>query len=231
MATEGSGAMFDHIAARYDLVNRLLSFGLDGGWRRKAAAALDLAPGARALDLAAGTADLTMAIARAQPAATVIGVDPSPEMLAIGRRKVAAAGLAERIVLREGAAEELPFTDGELDGAAIAFGIRNVADRARALAELRRVLRPGARLAVLELGEPRRGVLAPLARFHVRALVPRIGALVSGAPAEYRYLARSMARFPAPEAFAEELRAARFAGVEIAPLTAGVAHLFVAEAA
>jgi len=221
---------FDAIAARYDFLNRVLSLGLDGKWRKKAVAALELlssaASPARVLDLATGTGDLALAVARACPTAEVIGVDPSPRMLDRAREKAKAAGA--RIRFLDGAAESLPFSDGALDGATIAFGIRNVADRPRALAELGRVLRRGGRLVVLELGEPRRGPLAPFARFWVHVVVPLIGGWLARAPDEYRYLARSMARFPPPDAFACELREAGFTVEKVTPLVAGVAHLFVA---
>lgn len=222
----GSGAMFDGIAPRYDLLNRLLSLGLDRGWRRKTVRALALQPGARVLDLATGTADVAMAIARACPGAHVLGVDPSLGMLEVGRRKIADAGLAEQVSLQAGDAQALALEDDAFDGACIAFGIRNVPDRARALAEMARVTRPGGRVAILELSEPRRGLLAPLARFHIRRLVPRLGALLSGSR-EYRYLQSSIAAFPPPEDFADLMRAAGMDVLAVTPLSLGVCHLYV----
>ena len=222
----GSGAMFDAIAPRYDLLNRLMSFGVDGRWRRRTVRALALHAGARVLDLATGTGDLAIAIAKKHRDAHVVGVDPSAGMLAIGRRKAARYG--ERIEMVEGDAQALDFEAASFDGACIAFGIRNVPDRARGLAEMRRVVRPGGRVCVLELGEPRGGILGPLARFHVHHVVPRMGALISG-KREYRYLQRSIAAFPAPEAFASMMKDAGLDVVEIAPLTFGVCHLYVAE--
>jgi demethylmenaquinone methyltransferase/2-methoxy-6-polyprenyl-1,4-benzoquinol methylase len=171
-APGGSGAMFDVIAARYDLVNRLMSFGIDQRWRRRTVDALALGEGARVLDVATGTADLALLIARRHPTARVVGVDPSPRMLAVGARKVLASRAADRITLEAGDVQALPFAEGSFDAATIAFGIRNVPDRARGLAEMRRVLRPGGRLAVLELSEPRGRLLGALARFHVHTLVP-----------------------------------------------------------
>jgi len=223
----GSGAMFDGIADRYDLLNRLLSLGIDQGWRRQLVDALLLAPGQLVLDLATGTADVAMAIAEREPTATVIGLDPSPRMLAVGGRKLGRETLARRVALIEGDAEMLPFPDRTVDGVCMAFGIRNVPDRARALREMARVTRPGGRVVILELSEPRQGLLAPLARFHIHTLVPRLGAWLSGSE-EYRYLQASIARFPSPPDFAEVMRAAGLEVLEVRPLTFGVACLFIA---
>jgi len=228
-APPGSGAMFDAIAPHYDLLNRLMSFGVDGRWRRRTVRALALGEGpARVLDVATGTGDLAFAIARRHPEARVVGVDPSAGMLERGRHKALARRVDDRVTLVLGDAQELSFDDGTFDAACIAFGIRNVPDRARGLAEMRRVVRPGGRVCVLELGEPRRGVLGPLARFHVHHVVPRMGALISGRR-EYRYLQRSIAAFPPPEEFAAMMTAAGLIVREVQVLTFGVCHLYVAE--
>lgn len=223
----GSGAMFDRIAARYDAMNRVLSFGLDRGWRRRTVRALQLGQAPRVLDLATGTGDLAVDIARMHPDATVIGLDPSREMLAVAQVKLVTRRLADRISLVRGDAQHLPYRDGEMDAATIAFGIRNVPDRLAALREMARVVRPGGRIAVLELGEPRRGLLARAARFHTRHVVPRLGALLSGAR-EYRYLQRSIAAFPPSAEFAQLMERAGLRMIEVAPLTFGVCTLYVA---
>jgi demethylmenaquinone methyltransferase / 2-methoxy-6-polyprenyl-1,4-benzoquinol methylase len=224
----GSGAMFDGIARRYDLVNRIMSFGLDRRWRKQTVDALELGGGeaCRVLDLATGTGDLALDIARRLPASQIVGLDPSVNMLEVGRRKVADRGLAGRIELVEGDAQALPWGDSSFDGVTIAFGIRNVPDRGRALAEMARVTRPGGRVAILELSEPRRGIMAPLARFHIRTLVPRIGALLSGAK-EYRYLQQSIAAFPPAAEFATLMEASGLEMVAVKPFTFGVVHLYV----
>jgi demethylmenaquinone methyltransferase / 2-methoxy-6-polyprenyl-1,4-benzoquinol methylase len=224
----GSGAMFDAIAPRYDLLNRLMSFGVDRRWRKRTVRELALGERARVLDVATGTGDLALEIARRHPGTRVVGVDPSAGMIAIGQDKVAARGLADRVELVLGDAQALDFADGHFDATCIAFGIRNVPDRARGLAEMRRVVRPGGRVCVLELGEPRGGVLGPLARFHVHHVVPRMGALLSGRR-EYRYLQRSIAAFPPPDEFAAMMTDAGLRVVEVAALTFGVCHLYVAE--
>jgi demethylmenaquinone methyltransferase/2-methoxy-6-polyprenyl-1,4-benzoquinol methylase len=222
----GSGEFFDAIAGRYDLLNRVLSLGIDHGWRRATVRALGLERGMRALDLATGTGDLAIATARAHEGVEVVGVDPSSKMLSIGRDKVRARGLDGRVTLREGDAQRIEEDDASFDAISIAFGIRNVPDRDRALREMVRVGKPGARVAILELGEPRGGIMGPLARFHVHVMVPALGALLSGAK-EYRYLQRSIAAFPAPEAFAEQMRGAGMADVSARALTFGVCHLYV----
>jgi len=217
----GSGAMFDRIAHRYDLLNRLMSFGLDRAWRRRQVGLLaaPLARGARVLDLATGTGDVAIEALRQRPDLRVVGLDPSPRMLAC-----AAAKCAE-IEWVEGDAQRLGFPDASFDGASMSFGIRNVPDRDAALREIRRVLAPGARLVLMELNEPT-GLLAWPARIHIRYLVPLLGAaLVSRA--EYDYLQRSIRAFPPPEGFAAQLRAAGFVEVEWHPVMFGVATLFV----
>lgn len=222
----GSGAMFDAIAARYDTLNRILSLGLDQGWRRKAVAALALRSGARVLDLATGTGDLAIAIAETHPDATVVGVDPSRNMLSEGTRKVEDMRLSKRIEMQQGDAQALPFEDETFDGVTIAFGIRNVPDRAQGLREMARVTRFGGRVVILELSEPRSGVMGVLARTYVHEIVPRVGGLLSGAK-EYRYLQRSIAAFPPADEFARMMDDAGLDVLETVALTFGVAHLYV----
>src|SRR5690606_31143259 len=131
----GSGAMFDNIADRYDLLNRIISLGIDQSWRRKTVASLALDPSSRVLDLATGTADLAIMIAKLHPGVEITGVDPSNNMLAVGQKKVERELLTERVRLLEGDAQALPFEDNSFDGTCIAFGIRNVPDRVQGLRE------------------------------------------------------------------------------------------------
>ena len=224
--SDGSGAMFDAIAARYDLLNRVLSLGLDRGWRRALVESMQLGATDRALDLATGTGDVAVAIARAHPGARITGVDPSAGMLAVGRAKLARGSLTERVSLVQGGAQALPFADDSFAASCIAFGIRNVPDRSRGIGEMARVTRPGGRVVVLELGEPEAGPLAMAVRFHIRQVVPRVGALLSGAK-EYRYLQRSVAAFPRPERFAALMSQQ---GLDLSPPRAlgfGAAWLYV----
>jgi demethylmenaquinone methyltransferase/2-methoxy-6-polyprenyl-1,4-benzoquinol methylase len=223
----GSGAMFDKIAPRYDLLNRLMSFGIDQRWRNKTVDALELKPGARVLDLATGTGDLALKVLHRHPESTVVGVDPSVKMLEIGRQKVAALSLSSKCELLVGDAQVLPFPDNSFDGLCMAFGIRNVPDRLKALREMARVVRPDGRIAILELSEPQGGILGPLARFQIRTVVPWVGSLLSGAK-EYRYLQQSIAAFPPPEAFADVMREAGLEVLRVQSLTFGVCCLYVA---
>ena len=211
----GSGQMFDQIAPRYDFVNRVLSLGLDRRWRRRVIKELRLSASARVLDVATGTGD------------SVIGLDPSTAMLEIAQQKMHKRGLAERVTLVEGDAQALPQANCEIDAATIAFGIRNVPDRPRALRELARVVRPGGMIAVLELGEAQPGLFGRAARFHTHHVVPRIGALLSGRR-EYRYLQTSVAAFPPADEFAQMMRDSGLDVQQVIPLTFGVCTLFVA---
>lgn len=231
---DGSGAMFDRIAARYDLLNRLISLGGDRRWRRIAAEALALHGWTRrpprVLDVASGTGDLAIEIARRYPGVAVHGIDASRGMTEIGRRKVDRAGFGDRITLDAGDALELPFSDDSFDAATIAFGIRNIPDRNRALREMARVTRSEGRVVVLEAGEPSAGLTGALARFHIHVIVPFVGGLLAGAE-EYRYLERSIRAFPQVSEFVRTMAAAGLEEVETRSLTFGVCNLFLARPA
>jgi demethylmenaquinone methyltransferase/2-methoxy-6-polyprenyl-1,4-benzoquinol methylase len=218
-------SMFDRIAPRYDLLNRVLSAGTDVRWRRAAVDLLDPPPGARILDLCTGTADLLREALVRDEARRGLGLDLSLEMLRRGARKLAQNGLAARAALAQGDAERLPLLAGSCDGALVAFGIRNVADPGSALREVCRVLRPGGRLVVLEFGMPR-GILGLLYRLYFRGVLPRLGGLVSGDRAAYAYLPASVELFPTPQAFAGLMERSGFAGVRVVPLSGGIAYLF-----
>ena len=192
LAPDAVRSMFDRIAPVYDAMNRVMTAGLDLRWRRLAAAAV-VRPGDRVLDAACGTGDLAVADLRAG-AGRVTGLDFSPRMLERARRK------APRVEWVEGDLLALPFEDGTFDAATIGFGVRNVVDLERALGELHRVLRPGGRLAILEITRPR-GALRPFFSLWFDRLVPLIGRVLPGGSA-YSYLPASVARFPAAEELA-----------------------------
>lgn len=224
----GSGAMFDQIAPRYDLLNRLISLGGDHRWRRLVARSV-LAGTSEAptiLDVATGTADVALEIARLNPSARVCGLDPSGAMLAIGRQKVTRRGVNDRVELIEGDGLDLPFADRSFDACCISFGIRNIADRLGVLEEMVRVTRGGGTVAVLELGEPKGRLLASLARWHVHSVVPRLGAWLSGAK-QYRYLQESIAAFPEPDVFTELMQRAGIREITWRSLSLGAVSLFV----
>jgi demethylmenaquinone methyltransferase/2-methoxy-6-polyprenyl-1,4-benzoquinol methylase len=193
--------MFDRIARRYDLMNRLMTFGRDVAWRRAAArAALEHRP-LTVLDIATGTGDLAFELA-AQGAPRVIALDFSLEMLRLAARKQGTARWRAAVRFVCGDAMRLPFPDASLDACTIGFGLRNLPDYEAAVGEFARVLRPGGRLVVLET-TPFAGPLAPLFRFYFDYLVPWIGGIVSGDRDAYRYLPRSTAAFPSAPELAE----------------------------
>ncbi|MEN9786404.1 MAG: Ubiquinone/menaquinone biosynthesis methyltransferase ubiE [Pseudomonadota bacterium] len=224
--------MFDRIAGRYDLLNRVISLGLDRGWRREVVGEVTRrAPGGRVLDVATGTGDLALALARAG-VGEVVGADISAGMLAEAERKVAAerqdaGGRLAAVRFERADALGLPFDDGAFDAVTVAFGVRNFEDLEAGLRELRRVLRPGGAVVVLELGAPRQELLRSLHGWYSRHVLPTIAGVVSGERAAYEYLPESVASFPDSAAFARILGACGFRDVEARPLTFGVTHLYV----
>ncbi len=218
-------AMFDAIAPRYDLLNRVLSFGIDRRWRKKAVAMLREAQPERILDVATGTADLALEALTLDPQ-KVVGVDISEEMLKIGREKIDRLGLADRVTLQRGDAEKLPFSDRQFDAVLVAFGVRNFEDLDRGLSEIRRVLKPGGALVVLEFSRPRAFPVKQLYRFYSRVVLPRVGGAVSRDAGAYRYLPDSVAAFPDGEEFLERMRRAGYADLRWQPLTLGIAALY-----
>jgi demethylmenaquinone methyltransferase/2-methoxy-6-polyprenyl-1,4-benzoquinol methylase len=213
--------MFDRIAPVYDAMNRVMTAGLDLRWRRLAALSV-VRPGDRVLDAACGTGDLAIAD-RAAGALSVTGLDFSPRMLARARRK------APSLEWVEGDLLALPFEDGSFDAATIGFGIRNVPELERGFAELRRVLRPGGGLAVLEITRPR-GVLRSFFSLWFDRIVPALGRLLPGGSA-YAYLPASVARFPVAEELAGLMRAAGFDNVEFRLLAGSIIALHTGRAA
>lgn len=219
--------VFSEIAPRYDLLNHVLSFNVDRLWRRAAVRAVGVERNSRGtyLDLCAGTLDLARAIA-GSPAfqGSMLAVDFAEPMLRAGRRKL--AGVAGGPVAAD--ALQLPIAAGTVAGAAVAFGIRNVADLDACAAEVLRVLEPRGRFVVLEFSTPRSRVIGSVYGFYFRRILPLVGGIVSGHPTAYRYLPESVAHFPEGGELAERLRAAGFERVEWRPLTFGIAALHVA---
>ena len=222
--------MFDAIAPRYDLLNRVLSAGIDQVWRARAVRGLALTGRETLVDVCAGTADVALEAVGAGPhgAARAIGVDFAGAMLALGLRKVVARGMTDRVTLVRGDALRLPLATGAADAATIAFGIRNVADAAAGCAELARVVKPGGRLAILEFGVPRVPGLGAMYQWYFSAVLPRLGRLVSGHSAAYSYLPASVGSFAAPAEFVKMLERAGFVDVRADPLTFGIVYLYSA---
>jgi demethylmenaquinone methyltransferase/2-methoxy-6-polyprenyl-1,4-benzoquinol methylase len=221
--------MFDAIAPRYDLLNHVLSAGLDRRWRDRAVDALDLAPNARVLDVCTGTADLAIATTSRVKGASVIGVDFAGAMLRLGLAKVASLGLSRRVRLVRGDATHIPVASASCDAATIAFGIRNVAEPESALAEIARVVRPNGRLAILEFGQPRIPGIRSLYSWYFRRVLPAIGKMISKHSSAYSYLPASVGTFPPPDEFAATIARHGFFNVRAVPLTFGIVYLYVAE--
>ncbi len=211
---EGVRTMFDRIAPVYDLMNRVMTGGLDLRWRRLTAQAV-VRPGDRVLDACCGTGDLAVACERV--GGRVTGLDFSTAMLERARRK------SQSIEWIEGDLLALPFEDGSFEAATVGFGVRNVADLPRALAELRRVLVTGGRVGVLEITQPR-GLLAPFYRLWFDRIVPLLGKLLKGGAA-YSYLPASVRRFPGPDELGALMREAGFEGVEWRTFAGGIVAL------
>jgi demethylmenaquinone methyltransferase / 2-methoxy-6-polyprenyl-1,4-benzoquinol methylase len=223
-------AMFAEIAPTYDRLNHLLSLNIDRRWRRftvKQLADVLARPGAVALDLCCGTADLTLELARR---ARVVGCDFCHPMLVIGAGKIERQGRrAAGAALVEGDALRLPFADASFDAVTVAFGLRNLESVGAGLAEMRRVLKPGGRAAVLECSRPVVPLLREAYEFYFHRVLPRVGALVSGSRAAYSYLPASVRHFPDQRRLAELMRAAGFLRVRYHNLSAGVAALHLGD--
>jgi demethylmenaquinone methyltransferase/2-methoxy-6-polyprenyl-1,4-benzoquinol methylase len=220
--------MFSAIAPRYDLANEVLSLGIHHRWRRRAVEASGARSGLSVLDCATGTGDLALAFKRAVGRqGEVVGTDFCAEMLERAPSKAQSAGLEVRFEVADALA--LPYPNGRFDIASIAFGIRNVDDPVRCLAELARVVRPGGRVVVLEFGQPT-GPFGALFRFYSRFLMPFIGGWLSGNRSAYRYLPRTAAAFPAGERFLELMdQAGVYSHRRAWPLTFGTAYVYVGE--
>ena len=221
--------MFARIAPRYDLANRLLSGGTDRWWRRRLVAAVRRAAPRVVLDLATGSGDVALALGRAlPPAVEITGMDFCPPMLAVAEAKKRRAGGGANLRFREGDGLALPLPDAAVDAITIAFGLRNMADRPRALHEMRRVLRPPhGRLFVLEFSQPRRGFRTCYYAY-LDHILPRLAGMIAGDRAAYEYLGESIRQFPDPAGLAAELRAAGFAAVTARPMTFGIVALHAA---
>ena len=218
--------MFASIAPRYDLLNRVLSLGVDRRWRRAAATEALLLSPARLLDVATGTGDFALELKAASPDTQVIGCDFVPQMLTLARRKAGARRL--EITFEAGDALKLPYPEASFEALTCAFGFRNFADYERGLCEFWRVLKPGGRLVILEFPPPAEGLFGQVFRFYFRQVLPRIGAVISGNAGAYQYLPESVLAFPDPPRLARLMHATGFAP-RYRLLSGGIAALHVGD--
>ena len=229
--------MFDAIAPRYDLLNHLLSAGIDRRWRQRMIASLHLTGQETLIDVCTGTADVALEARRGASsaaqgtAARVLGVDFAGAMLGLGLSKVRAAGEESRIALVRGDAMRIPAPAAAADAATVAFGVRNVQTIEVACRELSRVLRPGGRLAILEFSVPRVPGISALYRWYFSRVLPLVGRFISGHTGAYSYLPASVGTFPPPGEFVTLLRHSGFVEVRAVPLTFGIVYLYTARKA
>tara|TARA_B100001123_G_scaffold446138_1_gene599655 strand:+ start:29528 stop:30262 length:735 start_codon:yes stop_codon:yes gene_type:complete len=226
---EKIAGMFNKIASRYDMLNHLLSAGLDRRWRRTAVRQLDLNTDSVALDLCTGTADLARELVRNRgQGVQVVGVDFSAEMLCLAHSKIRKFRIESLVRLIRGDAEHIPLGDFSVDGVSVGFGVRNILNPECALKEVYRVLRPGGRLVILEFGEPKIPLIRYLYLWYFRNVLPLIGSLVSRDNTAYSYLPASVGTFHSPEKFCEMLKVAGFTNVQVNPLSFGIVYMFSA---
>jgi demethylmenaquinone methyltransferase/2-methoxy-6-polyprenyl-1,4-benzoquinol methylase len=219
--------MFDHIAGRYDLLNRLLSFRQDVRWRKRLAEMLPDRSSLAVLDLATGTADVLLSLFRYSGKVRAgIGLDMAENMLKIGRRKVRQKHLETSVILLPGDAVRIPFAAESFDVITIAFGIRNVQDVPAALQEMLRILKPGGRLLILEFSLPKNCCFRFLYLFYFRHILPKIGGLISGDRQAYGYLNKTVETFPYGQDFCRLMIDTGFRNVRDFPLTLGISSIY-----
>lgn len=217
--------LFDSIARRYDLLNHVLSSGIDILWRRRVVDILKPLAPRELLDVATGTGDLAIACAALNPR-RIVGVDVSPAMMEIGSSKVRRQGLSRLISFERGAAEQLPFPAGSFDAATVAFGVRNFSNLDRGLREIHRVLKPGGAFVVLEFSKPKNAAVQAFYGFYSARILPFIGGIISGSREAYSYLPATIREFPSGGEFALVLRSNGFHSVTIFPQTFGIASIY-----
>ena len=220
--------MFDNISPYYDLLNRLLSLGIDRQWRKVAVSKLPLKPALHVMDMATGTADLAIEIVKQRPDARVTGIDISNDMLSRGRDKLEKLELEHTITLETGASEAIRYPDGTFDAATVAFGVRNFEDTVGGLAEMRRVIKPGGRLVVLEFSQIRTFPFKQAFNLYFGRVLPWIGRVWSSDPRAYSYLYESVQAFPDGKDFGQLLESAGFTDCEWQPLTLGICTVYTA---
>ncbi|MCR6638679.1 MAG: bifunctional demethylmenaquinone methyltransferase/2-methoxy-6-polyprenyl-1,4-benzoquinol methylase UbiE [Sporocytophaga sp.] len=220
--------MFDNIAPKYDLLNRVLSAGIDIRWRKKAISKLKANKPQLILDIATGTGDLAIEALKLNPE-RIIGIDISEGMLAIGREKISKLGLGGKIILQQGDSENIIFPDNYFDAVTVAFGVRNFEHLEKGLSEIFRVLKPGGEVMILEFSQPERFPFKQLYSFYSKQILPLIGRLVSRDKAAYTYLPESVKKFPYGKEFVGILNRIGFKSATCQSLSLGIASIYVAK--
>lgn len=221
--------MFDKIAFRYDFLNRFLSAGIDQGWRKKAINTLKPFRPSTILDVATGTGDLALLSYKILHPEKIIGIDISNGMLEIGREKVKRAGLQNVIDLQQGDSEAISFADQSFDAVTVAFGVRNFENLEKGLSEIRRVLKPGGRLVVLEFTRPSAPVVKQVYHLYMKYITPKIGKMISKNDDAYQYLNDSVERFPEKQSFVNILNQLGYRNAFYKTLTLGICSIYCAE--
>ena len=220
--------MFDNIAGRYDMLNRLLSFGIDRRWRKKAIKVLVEDKPEIMLDVATGTGDFALDALKLDPV-RIDGLDLSAEMIAIGRKKIAKKGLQDKIHFHKGDSENIPFESNTYDAATVSFGVRNFEDLPKGLREIGRVLKPGKKLVVLEFSKPKGWFFKTIFSFYFKRILPTIGRWFSGDKRAYTYLPESVDAFPYGQEFLDIFKEAGFENLGFKPLMTGVCTVYWGE--
>lgn len=223
--------MFNDIAPTYDRLNHILSFDIDKLWRKRVVRIVRKLGAKHIMDMATGTGDLAIALATKIDGATIYGADFSSEMLAVAKQKIEQLGLAEHISLTECNAENIPLVDEAVDAATVAFGVRNFEHQREALTEIKRTIRQGGHLIVLEFSNPRFAIVRWCYRLYSHYILPAIGRLVSKHATAYTYLPESIDQFASPEVFTALLREVGFDKVERKSQSFGIAHIYIAHKA
>ncbi|WP_128543206.1 bifunctional demethylmenaquinone methyltransferase/2-methoxy-6-polyprenyl-1,4-benzoquinol methylase UbiE [Larkinella soli] len=218
--------MFDNVSPKYDLLNHLLSAGIDFYWRKRAIALLQPEKPRTILDIATGTGDFAIEALKLNPE-KVVGVDISEGMLAVGHEKMRKLGYENRIELRRGDSERLPFSDNVFDAAIVSFGVRNFENLLKGLTDMHRVVRPGGTCLVLEFSKPRRFPFKQFFGFYTNRILPLIGRMVSKDPSAYTYLPESMQAFPDGPDFIRVFEQAGFTQTRWIPLTFGICSIYI----
>jgi demethylmenaquinone methyltransferase / 2-methoxy-6-polyprenyl-1,4-benzoquinol methylase len=217
--------MFNKIAFRYDFLNRFLSGGIDRNWRKKAIRELTNKP-KNILDVATGTADMPILMMKMLQPEWITGIDISEGMLALGKQKITKSGLEKNVHLQNGDAESIQFPDNSFDAVTVAFGVRNFQNLEKGLTEMRRVMKPGGRLIILEFSKPGKGFFLPFYKIYLRIIAPRIGKMVSGNAVAYQYLNDSVNAFPEGLAFIRILNNTGFGNTYHKKLSLGICSIY-----